>query len=38
MIGDDGQEDITLTVSRPAAQLYDLFAQANRDVRDLALR
>jgi hypothetical protein len=37
-IGDDGQEDVTLTVARPQPNFRKLLGQAARDVRDLALR
>jgi hypothetical protein len=37
-IGDDGQEDVKLTVGRPALQLVDLFTKADRDVDALTRR
>ena len=37
-IGDDGQEDIALTVGRPSNTLADIFAATDRDVNALARR
>jgi hypothetical protein len=37
-IGDDGQEDVTLTVGRPLTDLADLFAQTDNDVNALTRR
>jgi hypothetical protein len=37
-IGDDGQEDIKLTVGRPGLQLVDLLTKADRDVDALTRR
>ena len=37
-IGDDGQEDVTLTVGRPARPLSALFTQADRDTDALTRR
>jgi hypothetical protein len=37
-IGDDGQEDVALTVGRPTTDLLHLFTQADRDVNALARR
>lgn len=38
VIGDDGQEDVELTVGRPALTLTALFANAKRDIDALARR
>jgi len=37
-IGDDGQENIELTLGRPLRSLAELFTQADRDVDALARR
>jgi hypothetical protein len=37
-IGDDGQEDVTLTVGRPALTLTSLFSESRRDINALARR
>jgi hypothetical protein len=37
-VGDDGQEDVTLTVGRPDVTLTNLFTRANADVNALARR
>jgi hypothetical protein len=37
-IGDDGQEDVTLTVARPQTSLANLFRQSDRDLKALARR
>jgi hypothetical protein len=37
-IGDDGQEDVTLTVSRPAQTLGGLLADSDRDLKALTRR
>jgi hypothetical protein len=37
-IGDDGQEDVSLTVGRPAVQFRDLLAVSTRDVNALTRR
>jgi len=37
-IGDDGQEDVNLTVGRPALMLADRFSKASRDIDALARR
>ena len=37
-IGDDGQEDVTLTVGRPAVKFRDLLAASTRDVNALTRR
>ena len=38
LIGDDGQEDVTLAVTRPQTSLAKLFNNADRDVKALARR
>jgi hypothetical protein len=38
VIGDDGQEDVTLTVGRPPASMAQLFGGAARDIDALARR
>jgi hypothetical protein len=38
VIGDDGQEDVTLTVGRPVVSFSELVTGVNRDVRALARR
>ena len=38
VIGDDGQEDVTLTLGRPDVTIADLFDTANADVNELARR
>jgi hypothetical protein len=37
-IGDDGQEDVDLTVGRPSTQLFNPLIQSSRDVNALARR
>jgi hypothetical protein len=37
-IGDDGQEDVTLTVSRPAQSLGGILAAGDRDLKALTRR
>jgi hypothetical protein len=37
-IGDDGQEDVTLTAGRPALTLSSLFVETRRDINALARR
>jgi hypothetical protein len=37
-IGDDGQEDVSLVVSRPPKTLRELFSSADRDIKSLARR
>jgi hypothetical protein len=37
-IGDDGQEDVTLTLGRPDTTIYDIFTAQARDVNALARR
>lgn len=37
-IGDDGQEDVTLTVSRPPTKFSDFFNRSAQDIRSLARR
>lgn len=37
-VGDDGQEDVKLTVGRPDIQFSDLFTRADRDINALARR
>jgi hypothetical protein len=37
-VGDDGQEDVTLTLGRPTAELADMFTAADRDVDALTRR
>jgi hypothetical protein len=37
-IGDDGQEDVSLTVGRPAAKFLDTASQASRDIDALTRR
>jgi hypothetical protein len=37
-VGDDGQEDVTLTLGRPLTTLADAFTQADRDVDALVRR
>jgi hypothetical protein len=37
-IGDDGQEDVTLTVSRPATRFSDFFNRSAQDIKSLARR
>jgi hypothetical protein len=38
MIGDDGQEDVALTVGRPAVNFLKLFSAADRDINALTRR
>jgi hypothetical protein len=38
LIGDDGQEDVTLTVARPPTQLVDLLTKSDQSVKALAQR
>ena len=37
-IGDDGQEDVALTVNRPATRFSDFFNRSAQDIRSLARR